>query len=1167
MNDHLTLFYWLAIGVLLAALGLTAFLSRRQNQRKLQNLTQLEAQHSAEVQELQKQNSQRDNPARKLAEEVLLKAGALQNAIFNSANFSSIATDAKGVIQIFNVGAERMLGYTALEVLNTITPADISDPQEVVTRAEALSLELGTTIKPGFEALVFKASRGIEDIYELTYIRKDGSRFPAVVSVTALRDAADTIIGYLLIGTDNTARKQAEDALRTAGALQTAIFNSANFSSIATDAHGVIQIFNVGAERMLGYTALDVLNTITPADISDPQEVIARAKALSAELETPIAPGFEALVFKASRGIEDIYELTYIRKDGSRFPAVVSVTALRDAQDGIIGYLLIGTDNTVRKQIEADRQKLDQRLRDQQFYTRSLIESNIDALITTDPSGYITDVNKQMEALTGRSRDELIGAPFKSCFTDPERADESIRRVLAEKKITDYELSTRARDNKVTVVSYNATTFYDRERTLQGVVAMARDVTERNRLAHVLLEQNVELASAKQVAEKANLAKSEFLATMSHEIRTPMNGVIGMIDVLQQSSLNPAQVEMINIIHDSAFALLAVINDILDFSKIEANKLDIESIPMSVAEVVESACEAINHMALKKAVELTLFVDPAIPVELLGDPGRLRQVLVNLTNNAIKFSSGQNRSGRVSVRSQLTQSGNDQVSITFHVADNGIGIDEATRARLFTAFIQADTSTTRNFGGTGLGLAISGQLIDIMGGDISVSSEPGKGSVFSVRLPFARPSAAPSAAADAFQVEGLNCLVFGHIDSLADDMTAYLRHAHACTERAGDEALALQWLLHGPAGMSIVLVDDVGADALMASMRTAVRPDQDIRFAVIGRGRRRRGRMSAEGLVSVDGNLLTRRALLEAVAIAAGRIKAADCQVQPSLPPLAHAPISHEDARRQGSLILVAEDNEYNQKVVLQQLMLLGRTADIVNNGQEALVCWRSGSYCLLITDLHMPLMDGYQLTTAIREAEAGKTRLPIIAFTANALKGEAEHCIAVGMDDYLSKPVQLTQLRAMLNRWLPQAVSSPIDMVTLPPTVDCTVPAAVLADEATPACLPLDVRVLEALIGDDADTVNQFVSDFHSTSTQMTAELLSAYAAGQTSHVQALAHKLKSSARAVGAVQLGELCANMELACKSQDTQALAALKPAFEQETARVSHFILKRDAAYAP
>src|ERR1700728_4158965 len=271
------------------------------------------------------------------------------------------------------------------------------------------------------------------------------------------------------------------DALLKTGALQKAIFNSANFSCIATDAMGVIQIFNVGAERMLRYAAAEVVNRLTLAVISDPLEVIARARALSVEFGTPIAPGFEALVFKASRGIEDIYELTKFRKDGSRFPAVVSVTALRDAQDAIIGYLLIGTDNTARKLVEAEQKKLDQRLRDQQFYTRSLIESNIDALATTDPSGIITDVNKQMEALTGCTRDELIGAPFKDFFTDPARAEAGIKLVLREKKVADYELTARALDGKKTVVSYNATTFYDRDRTLQGVFAAARDVTERKR--------------------------------------------------------------------------------------------------------------------------------------------------------------------------------------------------------------------------------------------------------------------------------------------------------------------------------------------------------------------------------------------------------------------------------------------------------------------------------------------------------------------------------------------------------------------------------------------------------------------------------------------------------------------------------------------------------------
>ncbi|MDB6129476.1 MAG: Aerobic respiration control sensor protein ArcB, partial [Verrucomicrobiales bacterium] len=664
-----------------------------------------------------------DNTARKEAEVALLRAGALQKAIFNSANFSSIATDAKGVIQIFNVGAERMLGYTAVDVMNKITPAEISDPQEVVTRAKTLSVELGTPITPGFEALVFKASRGIEDIYELTYIRKDGSRFPAVVSVTALRDDQNTIIGYLLIGTDNTARKEAENALLRAGALQNAIFNSANFSSIATDAKGVIQIFNVGAERMLGYTAADVMNKITPAEISDSQEVIARAKTLSTELGTQITPGFEALVFKASRGIEDIYELTYIRKDGSRFPAVVSVTALRDAHSVIIGYLLIGTDNTARKQVEAEQKKLDQRLRDQQFYTRSLIESNIDALMTTDPHGIITDVNKQMEALTGCTRDELIGAPFKNYFTDPERAEAGIKRVLNEGKVTNYELTARTRDGKETVVSYNATTFYDRDRSLQGVFAAARDVTERKGLDRVLHEKNEELQSAKVVAEKANRSKSDFLSSMSHELRSPLNAILGFAQVMETDSPAPSrgQKESIGQILQAGWHLLKLINEILDLAKIESGKLSLSLESVALAEVLADCHGMIDGQAQKKGIRMTF---PKFPEACYvhADRTRLKQILINFLSNAIKYNREQ---GTVEVTYSASNAGRIRVSIK----DSGAGLHTEQLAQLFQPFNRLGQEASGEEG-TGIGLVVAKQLIELMGGSIGVESTVAVGSVF-----------------------------------------------------------------------------------------------------------------------------------------------------------------------------------------------------------------------------------------------------------------------------------------------------------------------------------------------------------------------------------------------------------------------------------------------------
>ena len=530
-----------------------------------------------------------------------------------------------------------------------------------------------------------------------------------------------------------------EAALLKTGALQNAIFNSANFSSIATDEKGVIQLFNVGAERMLGYAAADVLDKITPADISDPQEVIVRAKALSLELGTPITPGFEALVFKASRGIEDIYELTYFRKDGSRFPAVVSVTALRDAQDAIIGYLLIGTDNTVRKQVEADQKQLDQRLRDQQFYTRSLIESNIDAIMTTDPSGIITDVNKQMEALTGCTRDELIGAPFKNYFTDPERAETSIKLVLSEKKVTDYELTARARDGKETVVSYNATTFYDRDRRLQGVFAAARDVTERKRLDQVLQEKNVELESARSAAEKANLAKSDFLARMSHEIRTPMNAIIGMADLLWETSLASEQREYVRIFRKAGSQLLDLINDILDLSKVESGHLVLESIDFDLGEVLDKTLEMMAIRAHEKGLELALRIAPEIPAVLVGDPARLRQVLINLIGNAIKFTER----GEVIVRVERDPEDAAAGALRFAVCDTGIGVPEETRELIFAPYSQVDTSTTRKFGGSGLGLAISREVVELMQGRIWAESSIGAGSTFYFTARFAVGSKPP----------------------------------------------------------------------------------------------------------------------------------------------------------------------------------------------------------------------------------------------------------------------------------------------------------------------------------------------------------------------------------------------------------------------------------------
>lgn len=427
----------------------------------------------------------------------LINKAALQNAIFNSAHFSSIATDADGVIQIFNVGAERMLGYPAVEVMNKITPADMSDTQEVFERAEALSIEFGTPISAGFETLVYKASRGIEDIYELTYIRKDGSRFPAVVSITALRDEQDVIIGYLLIGTDNTAHKKAETALARANALQRAIFNSAHFSSIATDANGVIQIFNVGAERMLGYSAAEVINKITPADISDAQQVIARAEALTEELGTPVSVGFETLIYRASRGIDDVYELSFICKDGNHFPATVSVSALRDEQDLIIGYLLIATNNAALEQAAKVSLKL----------AASVFTHAAEGIAIIDTEGTILDVNNTFIDISSYSREECLGQNWNMFRSKKQSAEfyANIWKALLEKGLWIGEVWNRRKNGELYAEMKTISAVRNAQGVTTNYVVLGSDITQ-------VKEQQGQLEHMAQYDVLTNLPNRSLLA-------------------------------------------------------------------------------------------------------------------------------------------------------------------------------------------------------------------------------------------------------------------------------------------------------------------------------------------------------------------------------------------------------------------------------------------------------------------------------------------------------------------------------------------------------------------------------------------------------------------------------------------------------------------------------
>jgi PAS domain S-box-containing protein len=510
---------------------------------------------------------------------------------------------------------------------------------------------------------------------------------------------------------------QRKEALLKTGALQDAILNSPNFSIIATDEKGIIQLFNIGAEHMLGYTAAEMVNKITPAQISDPVEVVARAVVLSRELSTTISPGFEALIFKASRGIEDKYELTYIRKDGSRFPAIVSVTALRNAQAKIIGYLLIGTDNSARKQVE-------EQLRWTEESFRLMVESVTDyAIVMLDPQGCVVSWNSGAQRIKGYSADEIVGQHFSRFYLLKDIELDTPQRnldVVIAKGRFEYEGLRLRKDGSTFWANVVITAIRDQTGNLRGFAKLTRDLTERRKV-------EAQLTDAKSVAEKASLAKSDFLSSMSHELRTPLNAILGFAQLMESDSPSstPSQKEGIAQILQAGWYLLELINEILDLAMIESGRLSWSVEPVSLAEVMLECRTMIEAQAQKRGIRVT-FPKLGCDCFIKADRTRVKQVLINLLSNAIKYNQA---GGSVIVECNASAPQRMRVS----VKDTGAGLSPENLAQLFQPFNRLGQESSAEEG-TGIGLVLTKRLVELMGGAIGVESSVGKGSVFWIEL-------------------------------------------------------------------------------------------------------------------------------------------------------------------------------------------------------------------------------------------------------------------------------------------------------------------------------------------------------------------------------------------------------------------------------------------------
>ena len=782
--------------------------------------------------------------------------------------------------------------------------------------------------------------------------------------------------------------------LTSPGRAQTAERDSGELSACAdgvviTDAQGLILRVNQAFSEITGYRERDALG---------------RKSRLHRGLATH-APKFETIRQALDTDGSWQGEIEDRRKSGEIFPARLNVTVVMNPHGAPSQYVLVFNDLSTTARHHRGSESVNPWFREaidhlEQGFT--IYDENDRLLICN--KAYVDFYRDSADLIVqGTTFEEIVrkGAERGQYKDAVGRVEEWVQqRVFQHQNPAGLAIEQQLRDGRWLLISEH--------RTPSGhIVGNRVDITSRKR-AELELEQHrhhlrelvesrtAELNQAKEAAESANNSKSMFLAHMSHEIRTPMNGVIGMLDLLLTTSLNPRQLAMAQTIRESAYHQLDILNDILDFSKIEAGKLELSSEPFVLNDLFEKIRATLRGMTLRNDVQANFTVAPEIPKTLRGDELRLRQVLTNLVSNAIKFSAKSVRRGQVHLFAKLISRTSDVAHIEFLIEDNGIGISQDKLAQLFRPFSQADSSTTKNFGGTGLGLANCKQLTALMQGNIEVRSEPGLGSTFIVKLPLEICEVSPPP-----------------------------------TLRSSEDASSV--------------------------------PDAPV------------------------------------------------------------ARLTREEALRQGRLILIAEDNEINQDVIAQQLELLGFNADISGDGQQALNQWMTGDYGLVLSDVHMPHMDGYELTAAIRQQEAfaKASRTPIVALTAVVLKGEVERCLEVGMDAYLPKPTTLQELKTMLDKFLP-------------PRIDTSCRGGVESSTAMPSstrelCIPWEPQVLVDMVGNDQRMQFRLIEKFINHAQRQLDDLRQAALQGDLPSLTRWSHSLKSSARSIGALLLGAQCERLE--------------------------------------
>ena len=952
--------------------------------------------------------------AKELAEENAARLRRLSRAVEQSPT-SVIITDPQGSIEYVNPGFEHVTGYSADEALGRnprILKSDVHGPEF-------------------YEKMWKTLSRGEVWRDRLCNRKKNGELIWEDATIGPVFDEHGAVTHFVAVKMDITARKHAETELKEAleqlqrtTSLQHAILNGSEYSIIATRADGTITVFNAGAERMLGYRADEVVGKATPEIFHDGNEVVERARTQAAEVGSPVPPGFETFVNKSRLGRPNENEWTYIRKDGTRFPVQLSVTPICDNTGQITGFMGVAQDITERKRAEEALSASETRY-------RLLAENMRDVVWAVDGSLRRTYVSSSIRLLTGHTVEEAMQLSFDEVVT-PETAKqvrEAFAKVAAQARENPevlqepiwLEMEYRCKNGGTIWAEANATIHVGKNGSFSAAMGVSRDITARKKASQRLqeyackLEQaNRELEEATVAARAASEAKGQFLANMSHELRTPLNGVIGMTELLRGTQLDDRQIDFVEACHSSGRVLLNLINDILDFSKIEAGKLELDEREFDLGQMVKETVEAVTIQARQKKLQLVSHVAPQARCRVRGDDVRLQQILINLIGNAVKFTEA----GQVAVKVELAEPRAGKPAIRFEVSDTGIGIPADRSDRLFQSFSQADSSTTRKYGGTGLGLAISKNLVELMGGQIGVTSQFGRGSTFWFVVPLQR--------------------------------------------------------------------------------ATLERPEKSARSeATVGRRR--------------------------------------TC-----------------DALLNGRRVLLAEDNRVNRMYVQEVLRQVGMGCCAVDNGLQAIQAARSERFDLVLMDCQMPEMDGFEATRRIREMECDGQlagRLPIVALTANAVKGDRERCLEAGMDNYISKPFEPDALLAIIGRLLAASGEEPVEERPAEPGPTPS------PSESSP---PIDRGALLIRCMGNLEFAQSLLSDFEVDLPERVDQIAQRIHEGDVRATAESAHALKGAAGTVAAESLRALAAEIEAAGKAGDLTQVELLADQLRAEAQRCLQFI---------